>query len=58
MGTGNTQFGRGFRVWRIKVRERNSDFSLRLRSLGGRLASGQDLKSKYSARVTRGYRKL
>ena len=29
MGTDNTQFSRRFRVWRRKVRERNSDFSLR-----------------------------
>ena len=34
MGTDNTQFRQGFRVWRRKVRERNSDFSLRSKELG------------------------
>ena len=29
MGTNNTQFRRKFCVWRRKVRDRNSDFSLR-----------------------------
>ena len=34
MGTDNTQFRRRFRVWRRKVRERNSDLSLRSTELG------------------------
>ena len=34
MGTDNTQFRQRFRVWRRKVRERNSDFSLRSTELG------------------------
>ena len=34
MGTDNMQFRRRFCVWRRKVRERNSDFSLRSTELG------------------------
>ena len=34
MGTDNTQFFLEFCVWRRKVRERNSDFSLRSMELG------------------------
>ena len=34
MGTDNMQFCLRFRVWRRKVRERNSDFSLRSTELG------------------------
>ena len=34
MDTDNTQFRRRFRVWRRKVKERNSDFSLRSIELG------------------------
>ena len=57
MGTDNTQFRQRFRVWRRKVRERNSDFSLRSMELGWSSCDDQDIKSEYSARATRGYRK-
>ena len=44
MDTDNTQFRRGFRVWRRKVRERNSDFSLRSTELGWSSRVGPRLK--------------
>ena len=44
MGTDNMQFRRGFRVWRRKVRERNSDFSLRSTELGWSSRVGPRLK--------------
>ena len=44
MGTENTQFHRGFRVWRRKVRERNSDFSLRSTKFGWSSRVGPRLK--------------
>ena len=44
MGTDNTQFRRRFPVWRRKVRERNSDFSLRSTELGWSSRVGPRLK--------------
>ena len=44
MGTDNTQFCRRFRVWRRKVRERNSDLSLRSTELGWSSRAGTRLK--------------
>ena len=44
MGTDNTQFRRGFRVWRRKVRKRNSDFSLRSTELRRSSRIGPRLK--------------
>ena len=44
MGTDNRQFRRRFRVWRIKVRERSSDFSLRSTELGWLSRVGPRLK--------------
>ena len=44
MGTENTQFRRRFRVWRRKVRERSSDFSLRSMELGWSSRVGPRLK--------------
>ena len=39
-------------------RERSSNFSLRSTKIGGRLSTGQGLKSEYSTRAMRGYQKL
>ena len=44
MSTDNTQFRLRFRVWRRKVRERNSDFSLRSTKLGWSSHVGPRLK--------------
>ena len=44
MGTDNTQFRRRFRVWRRKVRERNSNFSLRSTKLEWSSRVGPRLK--------------
>ena len=44
MGTNNMQFRRRFRVWRRKVRERNSDFPLRSTELGWSSHIGPRLK--------------
>ena len=44
MGTDNTQFRRRFHVWRRKVRERNSDLSLRSTELGWLSRVGTRLK--------------
>ena len=54
MGTDNTQFRRRFRVWRRKYSERSSTFSLRFTAISGSISVGQDLKSEYSSRATRG----
>ena len=44
MGTDNMQFRRRFRVWRKKVRERNSNFSLRSTELRWSSRAGPRLK--------------
>ena len=44
MGTKNTQFRRRFRVWRRKVKEKNSDFSIRSTELGWSSRIGPRLK--------------
>ena len=44
MGTDNTQFRQRFRVWRRRVRERNSNFSLRSTKLGWSSHVGPRLK--------------
>ena len=44
MGTDNTQFHQIFHVLRRKVRERNSDFSLRYKELGWSYRNGPRLK--------------
>ena len=44
MGTDNTQFRQRFRVWRRKVRDRKSDFSLRSTELGWSSRVGPRLK--------------
>ena len=44
MGTDNMKFHRRFRVWRRKVRERKSDFSLRSTELGWLSHIGPRLK--------------
>ena len=44
MGTDNRQFRQRFRVWRRKVRERSSDFSLRSTKLGLSSLVGPRLK--------------
>ena len=56
MSTDNTQFCRGFRGWRRKVRERSSTFSLRSTELKWSSHIGPDLTSEYSSRATRGHR--
>ena len=56
MDTENTQFHRRFRVWRRKARERSSTFSLRFTAIDGSFPSGQDLKSEYPSKATRGHR--
>ena len=44
MGTNNTQFHRRFCAWRRKVRERNSEFSLRSMELGWSSSVGPRIK--------------
>ena len=44
MGSDNKQFRRKFRVWRRKVRERNSNFSLRSTELEWSFRFGPRLK--------------
>ena len=55
MGTDNTQFHRRFWVWKRKASERSSTFSLRFTVTATRFPSGQDLKSEYLSRATRGH---
>ena len=44
MGTDNTQFHRRFRVWRRKISERSSTFSLRFTAIDGSIFVGPRLK--------------
>ena len=44
MGTHNTQFRRRFHVWRRKVSERNSTFSLRFTAIDDSVSVGPRLK--------------
>ena len=44
VGTHNMQFRRRFRVWRRKVSERSSTFSLRFTAIGGSVFVGPRLK--------------